>query len=106
MFGNPGICRRGRSSTSSILYKDFPFTVRSELSLIINSDVAEQVGHGLAIVDAADGLGQDHAHIHRLDLRALQFLHLMWDGVRYHHLLKKTFKSVQNYCRLVKYSRL
>lgn len=67
------------------LYKD-PYTVKSKLSLIIYSDVAEQVRHWLAVVDAADGLSQDHAHVHGLYLWALQFLHLMWDGVRHYYL--------------------
>lgn len=32
-------------------------------------------------MDPPDGLGQDHADVHRLDLGALQFLDLVGDGV-------------------------
>lgn len=39
-------------------------------------------------MDAADGLGQDHADVHRLDLGALELLHLVRDGVGHHHLGK------------------
>lgn len=37
-------------------------------------------------MDAADGLGQDHADVHRLDFGTLQLLHLVGDGVGHHHL--------------------
>lgn len=53
---------------------------------VVHADVAEQVGHGLAVVDAADGLRQDHADVHRLDLRTLQLLNLVGDRVGHHHL--------------------
>lgn len=54
--------------------------------LVVHADVAEQVGHGLAVVDAADGLRQDHADVHRLDLGTLQLLELVGDRVGHHHL--------------------
>lgn len=54
--------------------------------LVVHADVAEQVGHGLAVVDAANGLRQDHADVHRFDLGALQLLQLVGDGVGHHHL--------------------
>lgn len=41
------------------------------LFLVVHGDVAEQVGHGLSVVDAADGLSQNHTDVHRLDLRTL-----------------------------------
>lgn len=53
---------------------------------VVHADVAEQVGHGLAVVDAADGLRQDHADVHRFDLRTLQLLYLVGDRVGHHHL--------------------
>lgn len=55
-------------------------------SLVVHADVAEQVGHGLAVVDAADGLRQDHADVHGFDLGTLQLLELVGDGVGHHHL--------------------
>lgn len=55
-------------------------------ALVVHTYVAEQVGHGLAVVDAADGLRQDHADVHRFDLGTLQLLELMGDGVGHHHL--------------------
>lgn len=53
---------------------------------VIHSDVAEQVGHGLSIVDATDGLSQDHTDIHSFDFWTLQLLNLMWNSVGHHHL--------------------
>lgn len=37
-------------------------------------------------MDAADGLGQNHADVHRLDFGTLQLLHFMGDCVSHHHL--------------------
>lgn len=37
-------------------------------------------------MDAADGLGQDHADVHRFDLGTLELLELVGDGVGHHHL--------------------
>lgn len=37
-------------------------------------------------MDAADGLRQDHADVHRLDLGTLELLQLVGDGVGHHHL--------------------
>lgn len=53
---------------------------------VVHSDIAEQVGHGLSVVDAADGLRQDHADVHRFDLRTLELLELVGDRVGHHHL--------------------
>lgn len=58
----------------------------SDVSLVIHGDVAEQVGHGLSVVDAADGLGQYHADIHRFYFGTLQLLYFMGHGVGHHHL--------------------
>lgn len=55
-------------------------------ALVVHGDVTEQIGHGLSVVDTADGLGEDHAHVHRLDLRTLELLHLMGHCVGHHHL--------------------
>lgn len=54
--------------------------------LIVYGDVAEQVGHGLSVMDAADGFGQNHADVHRLDLGTLELLDLVRDRVSHHHL--------------------
>lgn len=53
---------------------------------VVHGDVAEQIRHGLSVVDAADGFGQDHAHVHRFDFGTLQFLQVMGHGVGHHHL--------------------
>lgn len=54
--------------------------------LVIDCNVAEQVGHGLSIVDTADGFRQDHADINSFDLGALQLLNFMRNSICYHHL--------------------
>lgn len=41
------------------------------LTLVVRGDVAEQVGHGLSVVDAPDGLSQYHADVHSLDFGTL-----------------------------------
>lgn len=56
---------------------------------VVHANVAEQVGHGLAVVNTADGLRQDHADVHRFDLWTLQLLELMRDRVGHHHLSRK-----------------
>lgn len=53
---------------------------------VVHSDVAEQIGHGLPVVDAPDGLGKDHTDIHRFDFWTLQLLNLMRNSVGHHHL--------------------
>lgn len=53
---------------------------------VVHGDVAEQIGHGLSIVDASDGLSQNHTHIHSFDFWTLQLLHLMRYSVGHHHL--------------------
>lgn len=53
---------------------------------VVHSDVAEQISHGLSIVDAPDGLSQDHTDIHSFDFWTLQLLHLMRNSVGHHHL--------------------
>lgn len=40
-------------------------------SLVVRGDVAEQVSHGLSVVDAPDGLSQYHADVHSLDFGTL-----------------------------------
>ena len=69
--------------------------------LVIHGDVAEQVGHGLSVVDSSDGLGQDHADVHRLDLGTLELLQLVGDGVGHHHLRERekgfSFTLLQNF---------
>lgn len=54
--------------------------------LVINSDVAKQIGHGLAVVDSPDGFRENQTDIHSLYLGALQLLHLVRNGVGYYHL--------------------
>lgn len=53
---------------------------------VVHPDVPEQVGHGLPVVDAADGLRQDQADVHRFDLWTLELLQLVGDGVGHHNL--------------------
>lgn len=55
-------------------------------SLIIYGDVAEQVGHGFSVMDAADGFSQNHTDVHCLNLGTLELLDLVGDRVRHHHL--------------------
>lgn len=54
--------------------------------LVIDSDVAEEIGHGLAVVDSPDGFRQDQTDIHSLYLGALQLLHLVRNSVGHYHL--------------------
>lgn len=63
-----------------------------QAALVVHGDVAEQVGHGLPVVDAADGLGQNHADVHRLDFGTLELLDFVRDGVGYHHLGSRDHK--------------
>lgn len=53
---------------------------------VVDSDVAEQVGHGLPVVGPPDGLSEDHADIHGFDFWTLKLLPLMRNGVGHHHL--------------------
>lgn len=53
---------------------------------IIHSYIAKQVRHGLPVVDAANGLWQDHADVYRLDLWTLELLQLVRNRVGHHHL--------------------
>ena len=53
---------------------------------VIHSDIAEQVGHGLSVVDAADGLRQDHADVDCFNLWTLELLEFVGDRVGHHHL--------------------
>lgn len=53
---------------------------------VIQSDVTKQIGHGLSVVDAPDGLSQDHTDIHSFDFWTLQLLDLMRYSVGHHHL--------------------
>ena len=64
---------------------------------VIHGDVAEQVGHGLSVVDASYGLGQDHADVHRLDLGTLELLQLVGDGVGHHHLREGNIFFLQHF---------
>lgn len=53
---------------------------------VVHGDVAEQIRHGLSVVDAANGFGQDHAHVHRFDFGTLQLLQVVGHSVGHHHL--------------------
>lgn len=57
-----------------------------QVALVVHGDVAEQVGHGLSVVDAADGFSQNHADVHCLDFGTLELLNFVRDSVGYHHL--------------------
>ena len=41
---------------------------------VVHADVAEEVGHGLVVVDTADGLHQQATDVHSLDLVTLHLL--------------------------------
>ena len=56
---------------------------------VLQCDVAEQVRHGLLVVDAADGLGQQDANVHRFDFMALHLLDFVRDRVGHHHLHRR-----------------
>lgn len=57
---------------------------------VVQSDVSEQIGHGLAVVDAPDGLSQDHTHVHGFDFWTLELLHIMRHRVGDHDLQVNT----------------
>jgi len=73
---------------------------KSSLSgpLVLGSDVPEQVGHGLLVVDPTDGLADQQADVHRLDLVALHLLHLVGHGVGHYHLVDE--RAVDNARRI------
>lgn len=56
------------------------------LRSIVHSDVPEQVGHGLVILDTPDCLHQHDADVHCFDFVTLHFLDLVWDCVSYNYL--------------------
>lgn len=64
-----------------------------EEALIIQSYISEEVRHGLPVMDPANGFWEDHADIHSLDFRALEFLYFMWDCVCNNHLQKEKQQS-------------
>lgn len=66
------------------------------MASVVDRDVAEQTGHGLPVVDAADGLSQDHADIHSFDFAALELLHVMGHGVGHHHLQDQDHRHPKN----------
>lgn len=57
---------------------------------VIHPNITEQVGHGFAIVDPANGFRQNHADVHCLYLRTLKFLDLVWNGVGHDYLYNTT----------------
>lgn len=75
--------------------------------LVINSDVAKEIGHGLAVVDSSDGFRKNQTDIHSLYLGALQLLYLVRNGVGYYHLRKeKTISCAAATLSLNSYPRL
>lgn len=76
----------GTTRESSGLFSVCAGTCLLRVSSVVHSNVAEQIGHGLSVVDAPDGLGQDQTHVYSPDLWTLQLLHLVRNGVRHHHL--------------------
>lgn len=54
--------------------------------LVINCDVAKEIGHGFAVVDSSDGFRKNQTDIHSLYLGALQLLYLVRNCVGYYHL--------------------
>ena len=55
--------------------------------LILRISVAEQVRHGLLVVYATHGLGEEQRYVDRLDLVALDLLHLVRHRVRHDHFV-------------------
>jgi len=53
---------------------------------VVDSNVAEQIRHGLSVVDPPDGLRQDHTDVHSFDFRTLELLHIVRHSVGHHHL--------------------
>lgn len=78
----------------------FPSLVESRTgagsALVIDSDVAEEISHGLAVVDSPDGFREDQTDIHSLYLGALQLLHLMRNSVGHYHLWRA--RKERNLC--------
>lgn len=54
--------------------------------LIVKSDIAEELAHGLVVVDATDSFAEHQRDVHRLDLVAAHLLHLVRYSVRHNHL--------------------
>lgn len=54
---------------------------------VLEGDVTEEVAHALIVVDAPNGLGQEDADVHCLDLVALHLLDLVGHRVGHHHLM-------------------
>lgn len=65
-----------------------------DVRLIIHSDVTEQVGHGLVILDTPDCLRQHDADVHSFNFVTLHFLDLMWDCVSYNYLQGNAMNSL------------
>lgn len=68
-------------------------------ALVIDGDVAEEIGHGLPVVDSPDGFGEDQADVHSLYLGALQLLYLVRNRVGYYHLWSARRKRPRMYQR-------
>lgn len=62
--------------------------------LVVDSDVAKEIRHGLAVVDSSDGFRENQTDIHSLYLRALQLLDLVRNCVGYYHLWSIRKKSI------------
>lgn len=56
-------------------------------SSVLKGDVTEEVAHALVVVDATDGLSQEDADVHCLDLVTLHLLDLMGYRVGHNHLM-------------------
>ncbi|TNN61628.1 hypothetical protein EYF80_028133 [Liparis tanakae] len=59
------------------------------------------VGHGLPVVDAADGLRQDHADVNRFDFWTLELLELVGNRVGHHHLEEDEEEDDERYVKEV-----
>ena len=53
---------------------------------VVQPHVAEEVRHGLVVVDAPYGLTQQHTDVHSFDLVTMHLFHLVRDSVSHHHL--------------------
>lgn len=74
--------------------------------LVLKGNVLEQIGHRFLVVNATDGLGQQHTDVYRLDLVTLELLKFVRNCVCHHHLeitdMKKVVFVLRKWIRLHK----
>lgn len=65
--------------------------------LVLQRYIAEQIGHGLLVVNAANGLSDQNGDVDRLDLMALQLLYLVWNGIGYNDLSREIVNKIMSH---------